>query len=124
MQRLLSALASLPLLAGGAFAAQPLPLNDAQMDAVRAGEVTHLSGGLTLSPAIGAGLAVPSNFLFVIEETQVNNGGTVILSESPVPCAGCFLSNIGNENLFISAQFGPAAGLSNSFTVRTTVGPP
>jgi hypothetical protein len=119
MQRLLSGLASLPLLAGVALAAQPLPLNDAQMDAVSAAAET--SGGLTLSPAIGVGLGVPSNFLFFVNETQVTNSGTVIVSESPVTCATCYLSNIGSENLIISAQFGPAAGLSNSFMFRSVV---
>ena len=119
MQRLLPALTVFLVLAGVAWAAAPLRLNDAQMDTVTAGQVTETSGGLTLAPAIGAGLGLPKNFLFVINETSVQNLGSVTVSESPVPCigcavsetpvvcAGCFISNVGTENLFISAQFGP-----------------
>jgi hypothetical protein len=121
MRRLLSGVASLPLLAGVALAAQPVPLNDAQMDAISAGQVIETSGGLTLAPAIGAGLRVPSNFLFFVNETNVQNAGTVIVSESPVACTGCYLRNIGSENLFISAQFGPVPGASNSTMIGTIV---
>ena len=116
MQKLLTGLASLPLLAGVALAAQPVPLNDAQLDSISAGQVAETSGGLTLAPAVGAGLPVPSNFLFVVNETAVFNTGTVIVSESPVSCPTCFISNRGNENLFISASFGPLPGASNSFS--------
>jgi hypothetical protein len=118
MQRLLSGLASLPLLAGVALAAQPVPLNDAQMDAISAGAET--SGGLTLAPAIGAGLGVPSNFLFFVNETGVQNTGTVIVSESPVTCTTCYLRNVGSENFIVSAQFGPIAG-GSSFEFHSTV---
>jgi hypothetical protein len=121
MQRLLSGLGSLPLVAGVALAGQPVALNDAQMDAISAGQVVETSGGLTLAPAIGAGLGVPSNFLFFVNETRALNAGTVTVSESPVPCGGCFLSNIGSENLFISAQFGPVPGASNSTMIGTIV---
>jgi hypothetical protein len=121
MQRLLSGLASIPMLAGVAFGAQPVALNDAQMDAITAGQVTETSGGLTLAPAIGAGLGVPSNFLFFVNETNIQNTGTTIVSESPVACTGCFLRNIGAENLFVSAQFGPVPGASNSTMIGVIV---
>jgi hypothetical protein len=121
MRGLLSGVGSVPLLAGVALAAQPVPLSDVQMDAIGAGQVVETSGGLTLAPAIGAGLGVPGNFLFFVNETNIQNTGTVIVSESPVACGGCFLSNIGSENLFISAQFGPIPGASNSTMIGTIV---
>jgi hypothetical protein len=121
MHRLISGVASLSLLAGVALAAQPVPLSDKQMDMVTAGQVIETSGGLTLAPASGAGLGVPSNFLFFVNETGVQNTGTTIVSESPVACTGCYLRNIGTENLFISAQFGPVPGASNSTMIGTIV---
>ena len=120
MQRLLLGLVSLPLLAGVALAGQPMALSDAQMDVVSAGAVTSTSGGLILTPAVGAGLAVPSNFLFFLNETDTQNTGTTIVSESPIACPGCFLRNVGSENFIVSAQFGPAPG-GNSFDFHSTV---
>jgi hypothetical protein len=120
MQGLLFGLASLPLLAGVALAAQPVPLNDAQMDAISAGQVIATSGGLTLAPAVGAGLGVPSNFLFFVNEAGVQNTGTTIVSESPIACTTCFLRNVGSENFIVSAQFGPVAG-GSSFEFHSTV---
>ena len=91
MRRLLCGLAALPFLAGAALAAQPIPLNDNQMDAVTAGQV----------------------FLFSLTETDINNVGTVMVNIDPVQCASCFL-NIRNEAFTLQAQFGPVPG-SNSF---------
>jgi hypothetical protein len=120
MRSVFCALTGLPLLAGVALAAPPA-LTDAQMDAISAGQVTETSGGLTLTPAVGAGLGVPKNFLFFVNETAIQNTGTVIVSESPVPCGGCYVANIGSENLFVSAQFGPIPGASNSTMIGTIV---
>jgi hypothetical protein len=107
----------LPLLAGVASAAQPVSLNDAQMDSVTAGAATETSGGLTLSPAIGVSGLGPKVFLFSLTETDITNTSTVMVNVDPVACNTCFL-NITNEALTVQAQFGPTAG-TNSFVFRS-----
>jgi hypothetical protein len=92
MRRLLCGLAAVPLLAGAAFAGEPVPLNDKQLDSV------------------SAGLGV---FLFYVHETDINNTGTVMVNVDPVNCTTCFV-NIQNEAFTLQAQFGPSPG-SNSF---------
>jgi hypothetical protein len=114
MRRLLSGLPFLPFLIGVAFAAQPVALNDAQMDAVTAGAATETSGGLVLSPVTGSGLG-PTVFLFSVRETDVTNTGTITVNVDP-PC-NCFL-NITSEALTVQGQFGPAPGISNSFSFQ------
>jgi hypothetical protein len=114
MRRLLAGVTVLPLLAGVAFAAQPVALNDAQMDAVTAGAVIETSGGLVLSPVTGSGLG-PAVFLFSVREVDVTNTGTVTVNADP-PC-NCFL-NISSEALTVQGQFGPASGISNSFSFQ------
>src|SRR5271166_1174837 len=104
MRRLLSGLAALPFLAGIALAAQPVPLNDMQMDSVTAGAVIETSGGLTLAPANGAGLG-PQVFVFHFTENDVSNTSTVRVNIDP-PCSTCYL-NIINEAFTVQAQFGP-----------------
>ena len=104
MQRLLSGLVALPFLASVALAAPPALLNDAQMDAVTAGQTTT-SGGLTFLPASGSA-SFSAMVLFFINETHATNTGTVSVTESGIPCAECFL-NVGPPNLVVQAQFGP-----------------
>jgi hypothetical protein len=94
MRRLLCGLATLLFLAEVAFAAQPVPLNDTQMDAVIAGEV----------------------FLFSLTATEITNSGTVMVNIDPVACTTCYL-NIRNEAFTLQVQFGPIAG-SSSFVFR------
>jgi hypothetical protein len=112
MRRWLCGLAALPFLVGLAFAGQPVPLNDTQMDAVTAGAET--SGGLTLSPVSGGSGLSSGVFLFSLSETNSTNSGTVMVNVDPVACNTCYL-NIRNEALTLQAQFGPVAG-SDSFS--------
>jgi len=91
MRQLLFGLAALPFLASAAFAGQPVPLNDSQLDGVTAGAV----------------------FLFALTETDITNSGSIMVNIDPIPCNACFL-NIQHEAFTLQAQFGPAAG-SNSF---------
>jgi len=107
MHKLRYSLGILVFLSGAALAAQPVPLNNAQLDAVTAG-ATETSGGLSLSPASPAPYPSYGLLLFVVNETHVTNTGTVIVNESPVPCANCYLA-AGPENLVIEAAFGPTA---------------
>ena len=106
MKNLLSGLAALPFLASVALAAKPVPLNELQMDGVTAGAV-ETSGGLTLSLATPAPQPSYGLLLFFFNETDRTNTGTVIVNESPVPCAACYLNNTGTENLVVQAAFGP-----------------
>jgi hypothetical protein len=95
MKRMRYGLIVVPFLAvGTAFGNELAPLNDAQMDAVTAGEV----------------------FLFTLTETDITNSGTVMVNIDPVNCDGCFL-NIKNEAFTLQVQFGPVAG-TNSFAFR------
>jgi hypothetical protein len=105
MQRQLYGLAALPLLASVALAAQPLPLADLQMDIVTAGQA-ETSGGLSTSPASPVGMASFGLLLFFVNETEVQNTGTVIVSVSGVSCPTCFLA-AGPENLVVQSAFGP-----------------
>ena len=116
MSWLLSGLAILPLLTGFTLAAQPMPLNDVQMDAVTAGAVTDTSGGLNLSPAPGGSGLGPKVFLFSLRETDVSNTSTVIINVDP-PCS-CYL-NVINSALTVQAQFGPSPGVPNSFVFQS-----
>jgi hypothetical protein len=117
MQRLLFGLMVLPLLAGVAWAAQPVALDDAQMDAVSAGAVSETSGGLTLSPATGGSGLGPQVFVFSLTETDVTNTSTVMVNADPVPCTDCYL-NLNRGALTVQAQFGPSLGVSNSFSFQ------
>jgi hypothetical protein len=108
MRRLISGLAALPFLAGVAPAAQPVPLNDPQMDVVTAG-AAETSGGLTFLPATPTLQPSYGLLLFFFNETDRTNTGTVIVNESPVPCTACYLNNTGTENLVVQAAFGPTA---------------
>jgi hypothetical protein len=107
MYKLLAGLAALPLFTGVALAANPnhkIALSDQQMDAVTAGAAT--SGDLSLLPARGTVYPSYGLLLFVVNEADVTNTGTVIVSESGVPCANCYLA-AGPENLVVQAAFGP-----------------
>jgi hypothetical protein len=115
MLRLVIGVITLSLSACIAWAAQPVPLDDAQMDAVTAGAET--SGGLTLSPAIGGSGLGPQVFLFSLTEADVSNTSTVMVNADPVPCSDCYL-NIRNGALTVQAQFGPKPGVSNSFSFQ------
>jgi len=95
MRNVLLALLAWPLLVAPSLAGQPAPLDDRQLDAVRAGAV----------------------FLFSLGETDINNSGTIMVNIDPVPCGSCFL-NIRNEAFTLQAQFGPIVG-SNSFVFRS-----
>jgi hypothetical protein len=117
MERLLSGLVALPFLAGMAMAAQPVALNDVQMDAVTAGAGTETSGELTLSPATGGSGLGPKVFLFSLRETDVTNTSTVTVNIDP-PCNTCYL-NINTEAFTVQAQFGPTPGASNAFSFRS-----
>jgi len=108
MQRLFCGLAALPFLASVALAGQPVMLNDPQMDGVTAG-AAGTSGGLSFSPATPAPEPSYGLLLFFFNETDRTNTGTVIVNESPVPCAACYLNNTGTENLVVQAAFGPIA---------------
>ena len=118
MHRLLSSLVVLPFLAGAAWAAQPVLLQDAQMDAVTAGAVTETSGGLTLSPVTGGSALGPKVFIFSLAETDVTNTSTVRVNIDPVACPTCYL-NINNEAFTVQAQFGPTPGLTNSTSFQS-----
>jgi hypothetical protein len=60
MKRFLYGLAALPFLAGVSFAAQPVPLNDAQMDRVTAGfDFTELEVQNTGWVAVGVNAPAP-----------------------------------------------------------------
>jgi hypothetical protein len=103
MQRMLFGLAILPFLVGVASAAQSVPLNDAQMDAVTAGA----GDTIVYAPAYGGGgfISAPV-FLFRFSETDVTNTSTVMVNIDPVSCTTCYL-NIQNESFTVQAQFGP-----------------
>jgi hypothetical protein len=93
MMRLLSGLAVLPFLAGVSLAAQPVPLNDKQMDTVTAGfdfveTDIHNLGSVWVSVN---GPLRPANFPFT--DTYLAIEGT------PFPA--------GVQSLQVHAQFGP-----------------
>ncbi|HEY2531206.1 MAG TPA: hypothetical protein VGJ20_25275 [Xanthobacteraceae bacterium] len=116
MTRLLFGLAALPFVTTVALAAQPVALNDVQMDAVVAGQVSETSGDLTLAPALGGSGLGPQVFVFSLTETDVSNTSTVRVNADPV-CTTCYL-NITNGALVVQAQIGPTSGVSNSFTFQ------
>lgn len=117
MKRMLSGLATLPLFATLAIAGQPAALDDVQMDAVVAGQVSATLGDLTLAPALGGSDLGPQVFVFSLTETDVSNTSTVRVNVDPVTCPTCYL-NITNGALVVQAQIGPTSGVSNSFSFQ------
>lgn len=117
MTRLLFGLAALPFVTTVALAAQPIALNDVQMDAVVAGQVSETSGDLTLAPALGGSGLGPQVFVFSLTETDVSNTSTVRVNVDPVACTTCYL-NITNGALTVQAQIGPTSGVSNTFSFQ------
>jgi hypothetical protein len=105
MRKLVYSLGILPFLSGPALAAHPVMLDDPQLDAVTAG-ATETSGGLSFAPTSPAPYPSYGLLLFVVNEADTTNTGTVIVNQSPVPCANCYLA-VGPENLVIEAAFGP-----------------
>jgi hypothetical protein len=106
MKRFLYGLAALPFLAGVSLAAQPVPLNDTQMDKVTAGfDITEIETQNTGWVALGVNEAAPSP--------------TPVAATSTTPATG--YPYIDVVNTYYTAGHGPG---SIAMEVASGFGPP
>jgi hypothetical protein len=85
--------------------AQPLPLQDRQLDSIAAGTAEPSA----FVPALATGVRLSGGvFLFHLSGSDVTNTSTVMLNIDPVACNTCYL-NIMRESFTVQAQFGPPA---------------